>query len=137
MPKVGGVLETSLYVDDVKRSARFYETIFGFQTIGSYGRLSVLSVESRQVLLIFKKGGSVNPTLTPGGTIPPTDGAGNLHLTFSVSTQEVPEWEKWLNQKGVSIESKVRWERGGQSLYFRDPDGHILELATPGTWSIY
>jgi len=27
--------------------------------------------------------------------------------------------------------------RGGTSLYFRDPNGHMLELATPGLWSIY
>ncbi len=26
---------------------------------------------------------------------------------------------------------------GGTSLYFRDPDGHLLELVTPGIWSIY
>ena len=23
------------------------------------------------------------------------------------------------------------------SIYFRDPDGHLLELATPGLWSVY
>jgi len=22
-------------------------------------------------------------------------------------------------------------------IYFRDPDGHLLELATPGVWSMY
>jgi catechol 2,3-dioxygenase-like lactoylglutathione lyase family enzyme len=38
---------------------------------------------------------------------------------------------------GIAIESKVQWELGGQSLYFRDPDGNSLELATPGLWSIY
>jgi len=27
--------------------------------------------------------------------------------------------------------------RGGHSIYFRDPDGHLLELATPGLWAIY
>jgi len=31
----------------------------------------------------------------------------------------------------------VDWPRGGRSLYFRDPDQHLLELITPGCWSIY
>jgi catechol 2,3-dioxygenase-like lactoylglutathione lyase family enzyme len=31
----------------------------------------------------------------------------------------------------------MEWPRGGTSLYFRDPDGHLVELATPGLWSIY
>ena len=35
----------------------------------------------------------------------------------------------------VLTRSVVVWEAGGRSLYFRDPDGHLLELATPGVWS--
>ena len=27
--------------------------------------------------------------------------------------------------------------RGGQSVHFRDPDGRLLELATPGLWPGY
>jgi catechol 2,3-dioxygenase-like lactoylglutathione lyase family enzyme len=46
-------------------------------------------------------------------------------------------WEEWLQEKGVQVESKVRWPAGGTSLYLRDPDGHLVELATPGLWSIY
>jgi catechol 2,3-dioxygenase-like lactoylglutathione lyase family enzyme len=46
-------------------------------------------------------------------------------------------WESWLREKGVAVEEKRSWETGGWSLYFRDPDRHLLELATPGTWSVY
>jgi catechol 2,3-dioxygenase-like lactoylglutathione lyase family enzyme len=31
----------------------------------------------------------------------------------------------------------VQWEGGGTSLYFRDPDGRSVELATPGIWPTY
>jgi catechol 2,3-dioxygenase-like lactoylglutathione lyase family enzyme len=27
--------------------------------------------------------------------------------------------------------------RGGQSIYFRDPDDLLVELATPGIWEAY
>jgi catechol 2,3-dioxygenase-like lactoylglutathione lyase family enzyme len=32
------------------------------------------------------------------------------------------------------VESRIHWARGGTSLYFRDPDGNSLEVATPGLW---
>jgi len=130
-------LETALYVADPQRSAQFYQSIFDFKTIGTSERLWILSVPGHQILLLFQKGASVRPTVTAGGTIPPTDGSGNLHLAFSIAAGDLEEWERWLQDHGVKIESKVRWEGGGQSLYFRDPDQHLLELVTPGCWPTY
>ena len=48
--------------------------------------------------------------------------------------EDLESWEKRLAEHGVEIESRARWTRGGRSVYFRDPDGHSLELVTPGTW---
>jgi len=39
--------------------------------------------------------------------------------------------------EAVTIEGATDWSRGGRSIYFRDPDGHLLELATPGLWTVY
>lgn len=137
MPSVTGVLETALYVEDLPRSMEFYQTVFGFAVMGADERICALSVAGRQVLLLLKKGASTQPHRSAGGVIPPSDASGQMHVAFSVPGGELERWEHWLREKGVSIESKVNWERGGQSLYFRDPDGHLLELATPGTWSLY
>ncbi len=127
MPKVDGVLETALYVEDLERSVNFYHTIFGFETIDSDPkRLTVLKVASRQVLLLFKKGATLDQNVS-----------GSIHLAFSIATSDLGEWEKWLQENRIAIEIKQSWERGGQSLYFRDPDQNMLELATPGVWSIY
>ena len=38
---------------------------------------------------------------------------------------------------GVAVESRVIQTHGGTSLYFRDPDGHSVEVATPGLWPHY
>ncbi len=46
-------------------------------------------------------------------------------------------WRRRLESEGVAVESVVTWPGGAKSLYFRDPDGNLAELITPGFWSIY
>ena len=67
----------------------------------------------------------------------PHEGDGELHLAFAIPPAELPRCESWLQQRGIAVEEKRPWESGGWSLYSRDPDRHLLELATPGTWSVY
>lgn len=130
-PKTEGILESSLYVSDVPRSVRFYQETFGFTVIREFGeRGCAMHAGPRQVLLLFKKGAS--RTISS-----PHDGEGELHLAFAIADTELAGWESWLQEREISIEEKRTWEGGGQSLYFRDPDRHLLELATPGTWSVY
>jgi len=130
-PKTAGILESSLYVSDLARSVQFYETIFGFRVISDFGgRGCALEAGKRQVLLLFMKGASRAITA-------PHDGDGELHLAFAVGAEELPVWESWLAVNGIQVEEKTKWERGGESVYFRDPDRHLLEIATPGVWSIY
>ena len=130
-PKSDGVLESSLYVQDVAASARFYGRIFGFPIVSDFGgRGCALRAGERQLLLLFRKGGSLH--------IPsPHDGDGELHIAFAVPASELARWERWLEENGITIEEKRQWDLGGQSLYFRDPDRHLLEVASPGVWPIY
>ncbi len=137
IPKTTGVLETSLYVIDVNRAARFYEQLFGFQRMFTDDRLCAMSVEGKQVLLLFRRGGSIEPMPLHGGVMPPHDGHGQAHLAFACTADELLEWEKHLAQCEVPIESRIHWPRGGTSVYFRDPDENLIELATPGIWPIY
>ena len=59
---------------------------------------------------------------------------GTLHVAIGIALDQLAHWERWLAARGVEIESRVTWSRGGKSLYFRDPGGHSVELVTPGTW---
>ena len=136
-PTINGVVETCLYSDNLPRAVRFYKEQLGLRLLESGERLCVFSVADKQVLLIFRSGGTVKPIATPGGMIPPHDAAGQLHLAFAVSKEDFAEWEKHLIQRGIAIESKVSWPKGGHSIYFRDPDNHLVELATPGIWEVY
>jgi catechol 2,3-dioxygenase-like lactoylglutathione lyase family enzyme len=131
IPKLNGILETSLYVEDLQRSVAFYQSLFGFDVILSIERLCALSIEGRQVLLLFRKGASADLPVSAH------DGSGQSHLAFAISATTLATWEAWLSERGIVIEEDRTWDKGGRSLYFRDPDGHLLELATPGVWSIY
>jgi catechol 2,3-dioxygenase-like lactoylglutathione lyase family enzyme len=131
VPKIDGVLETSLYVDDLRRSIEFYRSVLGFDVIESNERIAALKVANRQVLLLCRKGASA------GATLGAHDGDGRLHLAFAVPTADLDAWEVRLQERSVPIEEKRRSEYGGHSLYFRDPDQHLIEFATHGTWSIY
>jgi catechol 2,3-dioxygenase-like lactoylglutathione lyase family enzyme len=137
MPELAGVLETSLYVDDIPRSTKFYRELLQLEPMEADDRFCAFNVAGRQVLLLFKKRASSKPGVIPGGIRPPHDGDGQLHMAFSISAADLDAWQKRLTEQGVAIESKVNWPRGGQSLYFRDPDNHLIELATPGVWKNY
>jgi len=53
-----------------------------------------------------------------------------LHVAFAIRTSEFEAWESRLAECGVAIESVVVWPEGGRSIYFRDPDSHLVELKT-------
>ncbi|MGC8476175.1 MAG: VOC family protein [Acetobacteraceae bacterium] len=134
-PRLTGVMETALYVADPAASASFYRDLFGLETFFQDPRMIALGLPGGAVLLLFARGATGQPAPAPGGAfIPPHGGAGALHLCLGVPWAELPAWERQLAARGIAVESRVTWPRGGRSLYFRDPDGHSIELATPGLW---
>lgn len=133
-----GVVETALYVDDLARATAFYRDVLGLEGIAGDGmRFQVFDTGAQRVLLLFKRGGTVEPAAVTGGVIPPHDGAGPLHVGLAIAGEDYPAWRARLTACGVTIESETHWPRGGRSLYFRDPDGHLVELVTPGIWPVY
>jgi len=137
MPKLDGILETAIHTEDMARSRAFYEGVLGLAPIHRDERLSAYTVAGNDVLLVFRKGATMGTVTLPSGTIPGHGGDGALHVAFAVAKDELDHWEAHLASRGVTIEGRNDWERGGRSIYFRDPDGHLLELATPGLWSVY
>jgi|SRR5215469_16346160 len=132
-PGVNGIVESSLYVESVARSVKFYKRVFGFEPIDTekeevtdQTRLCALRAGDRSVLLLFKKGATDD-----------TDATGAIHVAFGIARSQLTAWERWLASQGIAIEFRKTWKYGGEALYFRDPDGHLLEVVTPGVWSIY
>jgi catechol 2,3-dioxygenase-like lactoylglutathione lyase family enzyme len=136
-PRTGGVLETSLYVDHLDRACAFYRRIFGLEVFYQDSRMCALGVAPGQVLLLFQHGTTDTPAPVPGGVIPPHGATGAAHLCFAIPLGELAAWEAHLRHHDIAIESRITWQRGGTSLYFRDPDNNSLEVATPGLWQNY
>ncbi|WP_119153217.1 VOC family protein [Caldimonas tepidiphila] len=136
-PPLGGILETGLYVDDMERARAFYERVLGLRPMFVDARLAAYPVGPASVLLLFQRGTTEVPAPLPGGTIPPHDGPGRLHYAFAIAAVQLEPWRARLAAHGIAIEGEVRWPKGGHSLYFRDPDQHLVELATPGLWENY
>jgi catechol 2,3-dioxygenase-like lactoylglutathione lyase family enzyme len=137
MPKLNGVLETALYVDDLERAARFYEGVLELSPLTGDRRFRAYAVGAHDVLLLFQRGATLETVVLPGGTIPPHGGHGPLHVAFAIAADDFAAWERRLGEHGLAVEGRTALPRGGHSLYVRDPDGHLLELATPGLWAVY
>ena len=137
MPAIEGLLETALYVDDMERSVAFFRDVMGLSAMIESERLTAFDAGRQGVLLIFRRGASVEDMPGPGGVVPGHNGQGPLHMAFAIADESYDEWHRHLLAADVKIRGEMRWPRGGRSLYFEDPDGHVLEVATPGLWPNY
>jgi len=136
-PTLTGIVETGLTVTDVERSVAFYTRVFGLKVMFRDFRMAALDVAPGQALLLFLAGSSEAGSNVPGGHIPGFDATGRSHFAFSITAATLDGWRDRLAAENVDIESTVTWPRGAVSLYFRDPDGNLGELVTPGLWANY
>jgi catechol 2,3-dioxygenase-like lactoylglutathione lyase family enzyme len=137
IPPINGVVETALYVRDLDASLAFYQRLFGFEVMLREERIISLRVREGQVLLLFKLDASGEGSQVPGGFIPGHDASGRIHMGIGIAVDQLEAWIARLNELGVKIESRVTGMLGGTSIYFRDPDDHLIELLTPGIWPNY
>lgn len=136
MPAIAGVVETAVYADDLERACEFYEGTLLLDKMFGDERMCAYKI-GRSAFLVFKRGAANQNTVMKIGNIPAHDSTGPAHMAFAISADELEEWETLLGEHGVEIEGRVKWPKGGISVYFRDPDGNLLEFATPGLWENY
>ena len=137
MPRIEALLETALYVDDMARAVSFFENVLGLPLMERGERVTAFAVGQQGVLLIFKRGASVEDMPEPAGIVPGHDGTGPVHMAFAIAAESYEPWLSHLKAHSVKLRGEMLWQRGGRSIYFEDPDGHVLEVATPGLWPNY
>ncbi|HZN57241.1 MAG TPA: VOC family protein [Planctomycetota bacterium] len=133
----GGLLEAAIYAGDLDAEETFFSRALGLEVTAKERGRHVFFRCGGAMLLVF------NPATTEsGGTLPgsiqvPAHGArGPGHVALRIRDREIEAWRKRLQAAGVAIESEVRWPNGGYSIYFRDPAGNSVELATPRLWGL-
>ena len=106
---------------DKEASATFFASIFGVTYEGSVGHFAAVRVNDT-LTLDFDNG----------------DKFESHHYAFHASDQEFDAILDLVKTEGIPYGSgpfeldnmRINTRRGGRGFYFRDPNGHILELLT-------
>ena len=130
------VLETCLYVNDLVRAERFYADVLGLEFVSRQEGRHVFFRCGQAMVLLFNPLASRVENSHDGLQIPTHGAVGPGHVAFAASTADLPAWIAHLEAHSTPIERTIDWPGGGRSLYFRDPAGNSLELATPQIWGL-
>ncbi len=124
------ILETTLYGENLEDLHSFYTQVLGLQVISYDPQRNLFLRLEDSVLIVFK----ASKTIVPDAGIPPHGAQGAGHIAFQATRVELDKWKTDLIDKGVPVIQEVTWANGALSIYFRDPAGNILEIATRDLW---
>jgi catechol 2,3-dioxygenase-like lactoylglutathione lyase family enzyme len=130
--KANEILETCLYVDDLDSASVFYRDVLGLELFEHQPGRHLFWRCGRRMLLLFLP----EQCDVPEANLPRHGARGAGHVAFAVPDSDIPRWQQHLAQHGVAIEQVVQWPQGGRSVYFRDPAGNSLEVASPRIWGL-
>jgi catechol 2,3-dioxygenase-like lactoylglutathione lyase family enzyme len=129
MPTLSRILETVLYAVDMEAAEKFYSEVLELSLLTKEPGRSLVYTVGGDMLLIFYAPESLKKTNLPAHG---TSGPG--HIAFEIDENEYGAWKEHLTGRKVVIDKEVTWKSSARSLYFRDPSGNVLEIATPGVW---
>jgi catechol-2,3-dioxygenase len=122
----------------------FYINILGLEFVSEEEDRHVFLKAGQSMLLIFNP----NKTLANNNNISnrssstqlPIHGAfappSIIHFALEIEKQNYDSAKYILNEKNIKIEKEVIWEKGTNSIYFRDPAGNLVEIITQDSWPV-
>ena len=117
MIETTGIDHVVLHVKDVQRSKKFYTEVLGMTPYREDDGQVFLHAGRQGVALFRKEGGT---PLTAGNDL--------NHLALNVSAGSYETLKAELEKHGVAVTGRPGEDR---CIYFRDPDGHRLQLTLP------
>jgi catechol 2,3-dioxygenase-like lactoylglutathione lyase family enzyme len=132
-------VETCIYSSDLVKMKDFYVNILGLEFVSEEEDRHVFLKAGQNMLLIFNPNKTLandtsNTAQLPahGAFAPPSI----IHFALEIEKENYGAAKHILNEKNVKIEKEVTWEKGTNSIYFRDPAGNLVEIITPGSWPV-
>jgi catechol 2,3-dioxygenase-like lactoylglutathione lyase family enzyme len=118
-----------LTVANLEQSVDFYQSVLGMEKVtftGADGAERVALKFGSQKINLHP----ISAPLQPHAKAPT---GGSADLCF-LTEQSIPNWQKHLTHLGVEVEIGPVPRTGAEflllSLYIRDPDGNLIEIAT-------
>ena len=134
---LGGIHHLTAVSADAQRTADFYTAMLGLRLFGQTVDLADPSVLHFAFGGEEKGSGVLSFLVRPGAPRGKYGIGGTHHLAFETSSRNtLLQWKRWLSDHGIPISGpydRVYFE----SIYFADPDGLILEIASRGPgWTV-
>ena len=127
-PVLNKIKETAINIINVGRTEDFYHGIFGLEIISKDDNMIFFRVGT-DLLLCFITENTKEQT-----TPPPHAASGKQHFAFECNRNDYQKWKDVLKEKNIVMEMEITWKTGKRSFYFRDPDGHCVEIIEPMMW---
>ncbi len=126
-PREGVELTHILVVSDVDRSRSFYRDVLGATVYREYGGTSSVLQFQGSWLLLVTGGGPTEDK--PDVTLKAPDDLGEVSHAMTIRVPSCQEAYNVLKERGARFLTPPHDWGGEIRCFFRDPDGHLLEIS--------
>lgn len=119
-----GIDHVALAVRDVEQAANWYGDVLGFERRHEemWDGIPTFIAKGNTAIALFPLRGNDSKSASRTGRI------GMLHLAFRANRENFLAAQHELKKRGMKFEFQDH--QISHSIYFRDPDGHELEITT-------
>ena len=119
-----GIDHVAMSVRDIEQSTNWYIEVLGFERLheGMWNGVPTFIGKGNTAIALFPVKSHAEPTG------PSHEGIQMLHLAFRADRENFLVAQRELEKRGIKFEFQDH--EIAHSIYFRDPDGHQLEITT-------